>query len=104
MAVKTAKEKKRLKTEEQLRQGLNEFVVFSNDLDGVDVRVYLYLSALLNFETPVHVPQIQMATLMGRQQTHISRSLRKLVSVGVLKSGPNGTRASEWMLNPDYDA
>ena len=77
-------------------------VATSPDLDGVDLRVYLYLSAKLNFETPVHVPQVHLASVLERQKTHISRSLRKLVEVGVLIAGPNGTRASEWMLNPDY--
>jgi predicted transcriptional regulator len=51
----------------------------------------------------VHVPQIEMATMLGRRQTHISRALRNLVAVGVLMPGQNGTRASEWMLNPDYE-
>jgi predicted transcriptional regulator len=103
MAVKKAKERSQSKSEEELLQGLNEFVAISRDLDGVDVRVYLYMSARLNFKEPVHVPQIEMATMLGRRQTHISRALRNLVAVGVLMPGQNGTRASEWMLNPDYE-
>ena len=104
MAMKTAREKKRLKTEEELRQGLADFVSISPNLDGVDVRVYVYLSFRLNFTEPVHVPQVEMATMLGRLQTHISRSLRNLVAAGVLVAGPEGTRASKWMFNPDYDA
>lgn len=102
MAVKKAREKAQTKSEEELRQELNAFVAISRDLDGVDVRVYVYMSARLNFNEPVHVPQIEMATMLGRQQTHISRALRNLVAAGVLVAGPNGNRASEWMLNPDY--
>jgi hypothetical protein len=102
MAVKKAKERAQPKSEEELRQGLNEFVAISRELDGVDVRVYLYMSIRLNFKEPVHVPQIELATMLGRLQTHISRSLRSLVAAGVLLPGPDGTRGSKWMLNPDY--
>jgi len=102
MAVKTARKKAKVTSEEALRIGLGDFVAMSPDLDGVDVRVYVYLSGRCNFHEPVHVPQIEMAAMLGRQQTHISRALRNLVAAGVLLPGPNGSRASEWMLNPDY--
>ncbi|HEY1759419.1 MAG TPA: hypothetical protein VGG72_28865 [Bryobacteraceae bacterium] len=102
MALKKAREKAQSKSAEELRQGLGDFVAMSPNLDGVDVRVYVYLCGRLNFNEPVHVPQIEMATMLGRQQTHISRSLRNLVAAGVLVPGPNGNRASEWMLNPGY--
>ena len=104
MAVKTADKKDRQdRTDDVKRQELNEFVATSPNLDGVDVRVYLYLSALLNFREFLLVPQVQMASTLQRQKTHISRSIRKLVEVEVLIPGPNGTRASEWMLNPDFN-
>lgn len=102
MAVKGARVKAQSRSEEDLRRGLADFVAVCPDLDGVDVRVYVYLSGRLNFKEPLHVPQIEMAVTLGRQQTHISRSLRKLVAVGVLIPGPDGTRASKWMFNPDY--
>jgi len=100
MAVKKAKEKA-LKSEEELRRDVGDFVAMNPVLDGVDIRVFVYLSGRVNFTEPVHVPQIEMAIALGRQQTHISRSLRKLVDVGVLLSGPEGTRASKWMFNAD---
>jgi predicted transcriptional regulator len=102
MAVKKAKEKAQPKAEEELRRELSDFVVMSPDLDGVDVRVFFYLASRLNFRDPVHVPQIELAVTLNKQQTHISRSLRTLVAAGVLVPGPDGTRASKWMLNPDY--
>ena len=103
MAMKKAREKAPPKSEEELRLGLSRFVAMSPYLDGVDLRVFAYLFCALNFREPVHVPQIEMATMLGRQQTHISRALRNLIAAGVLVTGPNGNRASEWMLNPDYD-
>jgi predicted transcriptional regulator len=68
----------------------------------MDLRVFLYMSQRLNFEKPVHVPQMEIATVLGKQRTHVSRALRRLVEIGILIPGPGGTRASEWMLNPDY--
>jgi predicted transcriptional regulator len=103
MAVKRASEKaQHRKPDDVLRQELNEYVAARTDLDGVDVRVFLYLSGLLNFERFVPVPQIQIATVLGRQKTHISRAIRSLVGAGILVAGPNGTRSSEWRLNPDF--
>jgi predicted transcriptional regulator len=102
MAVRKTTAKKGHATEHELRQGLNEYVSTSLDLDGVDLRVYLYLSARLDFESPAHVPQIEIAEALGRQKTHISRAVRNLVQAGVIVPGPDGTRASQWLLSRDY--
>jgi predicted transcriptional regulator len=102
MASKADKSKTRhRKTDDGRRQELNEYVASSGKLDGVDVRVFLYLSSLLNFDEPVAVPQIQIAEILQRRKPHISRSIKNLVDAGVLVPGPNGTRSSELMLNPD---
>jgi predicted transcriptional regulator len=103
MAAKTDKSQtRRQKTDAVRRQELNQFVASCDRLDGVDVRVFLYLSGLLNFDTPVAVPQIHIAEVLQRRKPHISRSIKNLVDAGVLAPGPNGTRSSELMLNPDY--
>jgi predicted transcriptional regulator len=99
MAVKKVRVLQDLRTEAELRQVLDAFVATSRELDGVDVRVYLYMSGRLNFEEPVHVPQIEMSVMLDRRQTHISRALRNLVTAGVLIVGPEGTRGSKWMLS-----
>jgi predicted transcriptional regulator len=102
MAEKKATTTRQFMTEETLRRRLNESIAMNLDLEGMDLRVFLYMSPRLNFEKPVHVPQIEIATGLGKQTTHISRAVRRLMEVGVLIAGPGGTRASEWMLNPDY--
>jgi predicted transcriptional regulator len=103
MASKTGKSQARhRKTDDVRRQELNEFVASSDRLDGVDVRVFLYLSGMLNFHEPVAVPQMQIAEILQRRKPHISRSIKNLIDARALVPGPNGTRSSEWMLNPDY--
>jgi len=48
------------------------------ELDGVDLRVFLYLAARLNFEKCIPVPQLEIAEALGRRKEHISRSMAKL--------------------------
>ena len=72
------------------------------DLDGVDIRVFVYLSEKLSFESLTYHPQLELSVALGRRKEHISRAIRRLIEAGVLATGPKGTRASEWRLNPDY--
>src|SRR5580704_15985766 len=94
--------KRGLQTSEQIRNRVNEAIAMDPDLDGVDLRVFLYLSSRVGFEDYIHVPQIELATVLGRHKTHISRAIRKLTENGVIVPSPKGARASEWRLNPDY--
>jgi hypothetical protein len=70
------------------------------EMDGVDFRVFLYLSSQVDFVEFVHIPQIELARLLGRRKEHISRSIRKLVEGGLI--GEEAPRTSKWRLNPDY--
>jgi predicted transcriptional regulator len=97
MAVKKSSENL-----DETRSRICEAVAIHPDLDGVDLRVFLYLSAYVGFLEFVSVPQIQLATMLGRRKEHISRSIRKLTEAGILIPGPEGTRSSRWRLNPDY--
>jgi predicted transcriptional regulator len=89
-------------TREQTVNRLSRVVAMSLDLDGVDLRVFLYLIGSIGCDEFTHVPQMELATLLGRRKEHISRSIRKLTKAGVLLASPKGTRASEWRLNPDF--
>lgn len=87
---------------EGIRRRINEAVAMDPDLDGVDLRVFLYLSARIDIEEFVHIPQLEMAMALGRRKEHISRSIRKLTERGLVISSPKGTRSSEWKLNQNY--
>lgn len=94
--------KRIVETEQQIRQRIHEAVSMDENLDGVDLRVFFYMSMRLEFNDCVYVPQLELATMLGRRKEHISRAIRRLIEAGVLVAGPKGTRASEWRLNPDY--
>jgi predicted transcriptional regulator len=94
--------KKVSETPELMRKRINEAVAMDAELDGVDVRVFLYLSAAGAFDEHVHVPQIQLAMMLRRRKEHISRAIRNLTENGVIVPSEKGTRGSEWRINPDY--
>jgi hypothetical protein len=81
---------------------LHRALALDPELDGVDLRVFLFLFSRLNFRRAVCVPQIEVAQALGRHQEHISRSIRKLREKGILIPGEKVRRSTAWRLNPDY--
>jgi hypothetical protein len=94
--------KDKIETHERIRRIMYESLATNLAMDGVDLRVFLYLCARLDFEKNLHVPQIEMSVALDRRKPHISRSMKKLADEGVILPGPKGPRSSEWRLNPDY--
>lgn len=90
------------KNTEDIRTRICRAVAADAELDGVDLRVFLYLNMSLNFEKPVHQSQVELAVVLGKRQEHISRAIRRLTEAGILVPGPEGKRASKWTLNPNY--
>jgi CRP-like cAMP-binding protein len=71
-------------------------------LDGVDLRVFLYLFSKLDFKTFIPVPQMEIAEALGRRKEHVSRSIRKLKTKNILLPGPKVDRSPSFRLNPGY--
>jgi hypothetical protein len=94
--------KKVVESREEIRTRVCQSVAMDPDLDGVDLRVFLYLCTVLNFDEPLHHSQLELALCLGRRKEHISRAIRRLTEAGILLPGPQGNRASKWKLNPDY--
>jgi hypothetical protein len=72
-------------------------------LNGVDLRVFLYLASHLDFENATVVPQLEIARALGRHKEHISRSIRKLKEKGVIVPGDKVGRSTQWRLNPKFN-
>lgn len=96
--------KPKAETHEQIRRQMNEAMATNLGMDGVDLRVFLYLTTRLDFENYIHVPQNEMSVVLDRRKPHISRSMKKLTDEGLIVPGPKGPRSSEWRLNPEYRA
>ena len=81
---------------------IHRSLAIDTELDGVDLRVFLYLASRLNFEKCIPVPQMEIAEALGRRKEHISRSMAKLKEKGLVIAGPKVGRAAVWRLNPKY--
>jgi CRP-like cAMP-binding protein len=81
---------------------IHRTLAMDTELDGVDLRVFLYLSARLDFENFLQVPQLEIAEALGRRKEHITRSMAKLKAKGVVIAGPKVGRSAVWRLNPNY--
>jgi predicted transcriptional regulator len=94
----------KLEHESELRclRCVNENLAMDAALDGVDLRVALYLVSKLNFTSFKVVQVNELAAMLGRRSEHVSRSIRKLESSGVIIPGSKVGRSVEWRLNPEY--
>jgi hypothetical protein len=81
---------------------IHRSLAMETELDGVDLRVFLYLTSCLDFENFLQVPQMELAEQLGRRRQHIARSMAKLKAKGVVIAGPKVGRAAVWRINPKY--
>jgi DNA-binding Lrp family transcriptional regulator len=84
-------------------RGIFRKLAIDEDLDGVDLRVYLFLASQLDFENFTRVEQREIAEALKRHKEHVSRSVRKLRGKEIiLEASPKVGRSSAYMLNPKY--
>lgn len=78
-------------------------LAMERDLDGVDLRVFLYLFARLDFKLYTLIEQREIADALGRRKEHISRSIRRLKAKEILiEATPRIGRSPSYALNPRY--
>jgi hypothetical protein len=78
-------------------------IALDEELDGVDLRVFLYLCARLDFENFTRIEQLDIAETLKRRKEHISRSIRKLKAKKIIiEASPKIGRSSAYLLNPKY--
>jgi DNA-binding MarR family transcriptional regulator len=77
-------------------------LALDEELDGVDLRVFLYLFSKLDFKSFTPVPQMEIAEALGRRKEHVSRSIRKLKAKNIILPGPKVDRSPSFRLNPNY--
>jgi phage regulator Rha-like protein len=82
--------------------GMLRSLLTESDLDGVDLRVFLYLFTCLDFKEYTLVEQRKIASVLGRRREHISRSIRKLKDKEIIIEAPKIGRSSSYALNPKY--
>jgi hypothetical protein len=84
-------------------RGMIRKLALEQDLDGVDLRVFLYLFARLDFKLYTLIEQREIADALGRRKEHVSRSIRKLKAKEILiEATPRIGRSPSYALNPKY--
>lgn len=69
-------------------------------LQGVDFRVFFYVSAVIDYENYLKVPTKEIAEALGIQPQNVSRSLSKLCEYGIILKGAKSGRSYTYRLNP----
>lgn len=65
-----------------------------------DWRVFATVSAFLDYENDVGISQAEIARHLGMQRSHVSRSFRRLIELGVLVEGERRGRSKSYRLAP----
>ena len=94
--------KKGPRTQEQIKSLMHETLALDYELDGFDLRVFLYMSTRVGFDEFTHIPQVELATVLNRRKQHVSRSISRLIERGFIEQSDEKVRSSKWRLNPDY--
>jgi hypothetical protein len=84
-------------------RGMIHKLALEQDLDGVDLRVFLYLYARLDFKVYTLIEQREISDALGRRKEHISRSIRKLKDKEIIiEATPRIGRSPSYALNSRY--
>lgn len=72
------------------------------DLTEYDLRVLLALMGKLDLENYVQINQSRLAKEIGILQPNISRSIKRLLEIEVIKRGPKVGNTWSYRLNPEF--
>ena len=75
-------------------------VLTQTNLGGETYRVLLALLGQVDWENYICISQCDVAERLGIQRTGVTRSIRKLVSAGILLPAPKVARSNTYRLNP----
>lgn len=79
-----------------------EALAADKELAGRPTRVLIYLLSRLDFENFIAVPQTEIAIALDLHKANVSRSIRLLISKGILIEGPRAGGALALRLNPHW--
>lgn len=71
-------------------------------LQGRDYEVLFALLEVLDFENLIQVSQVELAQELGMQKPNLSRSIKRMVDIGILLEGPKIGRSKTFRLNPSF--
>lgn len=72
------------------------------DLKGESYKVFMYMLGHLAFENYIAIPQVQIAQDLKMQKSHVSESIKILLTKQILLEGPKLGRTKTYKLNSQY--
>jgi len=84
-------------------RGMYAKLAKDEEMEGMDLRVFLYLLSHLDFENFTRVRQLDIAEALNRHKEHVSRAIRRLKEKQVIiEASPKIGRSAAYVLNPKY--
>lgn len=77
-------------------------LTLAKNLTGEQLKVLLTLLADLDYENYIQVTQQDIAEKLNMQKTHVSRSVKALIDLGVVLEGPKVGRSKTYRLNEQF--
>ena len=77
-------------------------LTLAQNLTGEQLKVLLTLLADLDYENYIQVPQSEIAEKLSMQKTHVSRSVKALITLGVVVEGPRVGKSKTYRLNEQF--
>jgi hypothetical protein len=81
---------------------LRSDMLANSDLDGTTFRVLFKLISILDMDNLIAINQSELATEMGLQKQHFSRSIRRLIAEQILIEGAKLGQHKSYRLNAYY--
>jgi len=72
------------------------------DLEGADLRVFLGLVASLDFENLLVLNQAELGRKLNIRRQEIQRSIKRLLTLGVVLEGPRIGVSRSYRFNPEF--
>jgi len=85
-----------------MAQDATRVLALSDELNGNDLKVFLFLTSMVDFENQLLVNQAEVARQMGKKYQHINRSIKRLVELGVLLEGQRIGVSRSYRFNPEF--
>jgi len=85
-----------------MAQDATRVLALNDDLGGNDLKVFLFLTSMVDFENQLLVNQAEIARQMGKKRNHVNRSIKRLIELGVLLEGPKIGLSRSYRFNPEF--
>lgn len=85
-----------------MSQDVTMTIAMAKDLTLYDYKVLMALLGMLDMSNWIQVNQSRLAERINVPQPNVSRSINKLIDLGLIKRGPRVGNTWSYRLNPDF--